>query len=272
VLLVYFPRYTSPYHKEFNSEKLVPIFQSKREFIFRGNQEACTRTQFSIVLSYAITVHKSQGISLNKAVLNITNKKFVPRLTYVAVSRIRSLKGLMFKQGFNFSHFKVKKSKTKQIRLEDAILRAKQELNKNNKLLLLPSSSSHAYKLPLQPSSPRSSSLRSRFISKTFRGEDFSISSMPASLSSRNNSSNSNNVVIGSSAGSDSRNRSSNLPVYNNSLIIDSAKADNLYFNCASCDTKRPINQRFELYLVCNYCHFNIPADNPSQRRFCLGS
>ena len=65
---------------------------------------------------------------------------------------------------------------------------------------------------------------------------------MPTPLSSKNNSSNSNNVVIGSSAGSNSRNRSSNLPVYDDSLIIDSAKADNLYFNYASCDTKQPIN------------------------------
>ena len=65
---------------------------------------------------------------------------------------------------------------------------------------------------------------------------------MPTSLSSRNNSSNSNNVVIDSSVGSNSKNRSSNLSVYNNSLIIDSAKVDNLYFNCASYNTKRPIN------------------------------
>ena len=119
----------------------------------------------------------------------------MPRLTYVAVSRVRSLKGLMFGQGFDFLHFKVKKSKTKQIRLEDAILRAKQELNKDNKLPLLPPSGSHAYKLPLRLSSPRGSSLRSRFISETFRGEDFSISSMPTPPSSRNNSGNSNNVV-----------------------------------------------------------------------------
>ena len=65
---------------------------------------------------------------------------------------------------------------------------------------------------------------------------------MPTSLSSRNNSSNSNNVIIDSSAGSDSRNRSSNLSIYDNSLIIDSAKVDNLYFNYAICDTKQPIN------------------------------
>ncbi|KAF2822047.1 hypothetical protein CC86DRAFT_373247 [Ophiobolus disseminans] len=55
--------------------------------MYRGHQ-ACTQTQFLLVLAYAITVHKSQGLSLNKAVLNITNRKFVPSLTYVAVSRV----------------------------------------------------------------------------------------------------------------------------------------------------------------------------------------
>jgi len=271
VLLVHFPGYTGPCHKEFNGEKLVPIFRSKREFMFRGNQGACTRTQFPIVLSYAITVHKSQGISLDEAVLNITDKEFVPGLTYVAVSRVRSLKGLMFEQGFDFSHFKVKKSETKQMRLEDAILRAKQELDEDDELPLLPPGGSHAYELPLRPSSPRGSGLGSRFMSETFGGEDFGMSGMPAPPSGGNNGGDGNDVVMGSGAGSDGGNGSGNLPVYDDSLMMDSAEADNPYFNCASCDTKRPMNQRFEPYLVCNYCHFNIPADDPSRRRFCLG-
>jgi ATP-dependent DNA helicase PIF1 len=93
MLLLYIPGYNGPCYKEVNGEKLVPIYQSKREFMYRGHQ-ACTRTQFPVVLAYAMTVHKSQGLSIDKAVLNITDREFVPGLTYVAVSRVRSLSGL----------------------------------------------------------------------------------------------------------------------------------------------------------------------------------
>jgi ATP-dependent DNA helicase PIF1 len=117
VILIYFPSYNGPCFKEVNGEKLVPIFRSRRNFS-HGSQ-ACTRTQFPLILAYAITVHKSQGISLDQAVLNITDKEFAPGLTYVAVSCVRTLDGLLFEEPFDFSRFKPRKSTTKQMRHED---------------------------------------------------------------------------------------------------------------------------------------------------------
>jgi ATP-dependent DNA helicase PIF1 len=67
-------------------------------------------------------------VSLDQAVLNITDREFAPGLTYVAVSRVRSLQGLMFEQSFDYSRFKPRKSKTKQMRHEDAVRRKKQEI------------------------------------------------------------------------------------------------------------------------------------------------
>ncbi|XP_035663609.1 ATP-dependent DNA helicase PIF1-like [Branchiostoma floridae] len=53
-----------------------------------------TRTAFPLQLSYASTVHKVQGLSLTKAVLDIGDKVFSSGQTYVALSRVTSIDGL----------------------------------------------------------------------------------------------------------------------------------------------------------------------------------
>ena len=52
-----------------------------------------SRTQFPVVPSYAVTVHKSQGMTLNSVVVHCTCE-FVPGQTYVALSRIKKDDGL----------------------------------------------------------------------------------------------------------------------------------------------------------------------------------
>ena len=52
-----------------------------------------------------ITVHKSQGLTLDKGVLDISTKDHSLGLTYVAISRIQTVQGLMFKKPFHISRF-----------------------------------------------------------------------------------------------------------------------------------------------------------------------
>lgn len=57
-----------------------------------------TFAQFPIKLSWAITIHKSQGLTFDKMVLNMGSGAFTHGQTYVALSRSKSLAGLALKK------------------------------------------------------------------------------------------------------------------------------------------------------------------------------
>ena len=59
-----------------------------------------TFTQYPVKLAWAITVHKSQGLTFERAVIDV-NSAFAPGQVYVALSRLKSLNGLVLTSKIN---------------------------------------------------------------------------------------------------------------------------------------------------------------------------
>ncbi|HPL11984.1 MAG: helix-turn-helix domain-containing protein [Bacteroidota bacterium] len=61
-----------------------------------------TFSQYPIRLAWAVTVHKSQGLTFEKAILDLSGA-FAPGQIYVALSRLRSVEGLVLSSPLNFN-------------------------------------------------------------------------------------------------------------------------------------------------------------------------
>lgn len=78
---------------------LVPIIPIRVKWEKEGRHHE--RFMLPVVPSWAITIHKSQGMTLNQAVINLGKSDFAMGLTYVAISRVKALNGLMFSADFS---------------------------------------------------------------------------------------------------------------------------------------------------------------------------
>lgn len=81
---------------------------------------------FPLRLAYAITVYKSQGLTLQRAVLCLEKKDLAIGLSYVAISRVKELDGLLFKGSFDLERFHVAVSPPIRDRALDHQLRGAQ--------------------------------------------------------------------------------------------------------------------------------------------------
>lgn len=87
-------------------ENIEYIWNSKTEEI--EENVAGSFIQYPIRLAWAITVHKSQGMTFNRAIVDL-DKAFAPGQVYVALSRCTSLQGLVLKSKIAHSSIKTDK-------------------------------------------------------------------------------------------------------------------------------------------------------------------
>ena len=87
--------------------------------------QSLSRTQIPLTLAWAITIHKSQGLTLTKVVIDLGEKDFSPGLSFVAISRVKSFKGLAFHTHSPWSHIqRAEETTTAKLLREDNERRA----------------------------------------------------------------------------------------------------------------------------------------------------
>ena len=82
------------------SDGTVPITPLHRTWSASGG--SCSRLQLPLKLAWAVTIHKAQGLTLNKVVIDVGKKEFSAGLTFVACSRVRRMNDLLFDPPFPF--------------------------------------------------------------------------------------------------------------------------------------------------------------------------
>jgi ATP-dependent exoDNAse (exonuclease V) alpha subunit len=112
-VLVKFDHYDGP---SLNGSIPIPTITKS----WKNKEKTLTRSQFPLSLAWAVTIHKSQGLTLDKVVVSLGDRELALGITYVALSRVRHFEDIMFDPGFNFSRLdNIKKCKLLVQRLNE---------------------------------------------------------------------------------------------------------------------------------------------------------
>lgn len=126
-VLVKFDKYVGP-HFLSSHPGCVPV--TPLTFQWESNGQILSRQQVPLQLRYAITIHKSQGQTLDKAVIDIGKSESAAGCTFVAISRLRSL-----------THGLIQPMPFERLQAISRTKRLKERLEEESRLKLIASSS-----------------------------------------------------------------------------------------------------------------------------------
>lgn len=86
VVTILFDKYAGPTLPD-GTVPIPPLCRS-----WTTSSSNCSRLQLPLKLAWAVTIHKAQGLTLNKLCVDIGKKEFSAGLTFVAISRVRRLR------------------------------------------------------------------------------------------------------------------------------------------------------------------------------------
>ena len=93
-VIVQFDEYDGPSIFE-NRPKRVPICPVT--ITLQMSATCHERQQLPLKLAWGLTIHKSQGLTLPKAVIDLGKSEITPGISYVAISRVKSLSSCRIK-------------------------------------------------------------------------------------------------------------------------------------------------------------------------------
>lgn len=94
---------------EILTDRGTKVYTNGYSFTHEDHKGSAVFRQYPFRLAWAVTIHKSQGLTFDHLSVDFGDNVFAPAMVYVALSRCRSLEGLTLKRAVKHSDIKTSK-------------------------------------------------------------------------------------------------------------------------------------------------------------------